>query len=150
VSQSGFAAGKAKDSADQGSSSTFGIVTGNGVRIREDHGLEGEQVATADKGESVEILEKWTSPSDMALIREDCIAGYDDRQYNLKKGMGVHVLEHAPGSEEVIVTFTLDGETVKAGVHIEFIEIQKEQTWYRVRTEKGAEGWIFGKFIEEK
>jgi len=30
------------------------------------------------------------------------------------------------------------------------VEVLQEQTWYRVRTEKGAEGWIFGKFIEEK
>jgi len=131
-----------------------GIVTGSGVRIREDHSLEGKQVGTAGKGEKVEILEKWTSPSGMAIIREDCIAGYDDIQYNLKKGMGVHVVKDAPGdeeeNEEIIVTFTLDGKTVKAGVHIEFVEVLEEQTWYRVRTEKGLEGWIFGKFIEEK
>jgi len=125
-------------------------VTGSGVRVRDDHSLEGKQVGTAGKGEKVEILEKWTSPSDMAIIREDCIAGYDDIQYNLKKGMGVHVVEHAPGSEEIIVTFTLDGKTVKAGVHIEFVEVLQEQIWYRVRTEKGLEGWIFGKFIEEE
>ena len=151
VSSSGFAEG---GSAPAAASVVSGIVTGSGVRIREDHSLEGKQVGTAGKGEKVEILEKWTSPSGMAIIREDCIAGYDDIQYNLKKGMGVHVVKDAPGdeeeNEEIIVTFTLDGKTVKAGVHIEFVEVLEEQTWYRVRTEKGLEGWIFGKFIEEK
>lgn len=147
VTPSGFAAGA---SAPNEPSTSAGVVTGSGVRMREDHSLEGKVVGTPGKGETVEILEKWTSPSDMAIIREDCVGMYDDRQYSFKKGMGVHVIEHEFESEEVIVGIMQDGEMVKYGLHIEFVEAQKEQIWYLIRTEKGLEGWIFGKFIEEK
>ncbi|MDO9509499.1 MAG: hypothetical protein Q7I97_09245 [Thermovirgaceae bacterium] len=49
----------------------------------------------------------------------------------------MHVIEHEPGSEEVIVGIMQDGEMVRYGLHIEYVELQEEQTWYLSRTEKG-------------
>lgn len=155
ISESGFGqagAGKQETSAPAApagpASAAAGVVTGSGVRIRADHGLEGKQVGTAGKGETVAILEKWTSPSDMAIIREDCTGTYDDRQFDFKKGMGVHVIEWKSGSEEVIVGIMQDGKMAKYGLHMEYVEIQKEQTWYLIRTGKGLEGWIYGEFVD--
>ncbi|MEA3507476.1 MAG: SH3 domain-containing protein, partial [Synergistota bacterium] len=146
VSSSGFSSGQpaSPDKADGKKAE----ITGSGVRLRDDHGLEGKVVGALDKGDVVEVLDKWTAPSDMAIIREDCTGMFEDRTFRFKKGMGVHLVEHEFESEEVIVGVMQNGEMVTYGLHIEFVEIPKEQTWYMVRTGKGLEGWAYGDFVK--
>ncbi len=131
-------------------SASRGRAAGSAVRMREDHSLEGRILGRLEKDEPVEILEKWSSPGDMAIIREDFTGSFNGRPVSFRKGMGVHVIEHIPGSEELLVGFMENGEFVQSGIHFEYVEVQEVQTWYLVRTEKGLEGWVFGKFISEE
>jgi len=146
VSSSGFSAGQ--PASPDKSDGKKAEITGSGVRLRDDHGLEGKVIGALDKGDVVEVLEKWTAPSDMAIIREDCTGMFEDRKFHFKKGMGVHLVEHEFESEEVIVGVMQNGEMVTYGLHIEYVEIPGEQTWYLIRTDNGLEGWAYGDFVK--
>lgn len=132
-----------------------GTITANLVNLRSGPSTDSAVVATLNANERVEIIDKLLmdiDQSDKTPIGKSGILNkqtqisvnyFDSRPMNYGKAVKIVGIE----AHYYVVEFELQGKNSYGRVRIEDVEILKVNTWYKVRTATGQEGWVFDRFI---
>lgn len=130
--------------------STTGRVTGSGVIIRSDHTTASSSAGViAREGTIVELLDRYVAGnSTEAILKNAVTVEVRGECIQLQSGKAIRILSDE--NESVHASFaTQQFGRAEATINKDDIEATEGETWYKIRTNDGITGWIFGKFIEE-
>lgn len=130
--------------------STEARVTGSGVIIRSDHTTSSSSAGVvAREGTVVEILDRYISGnSTEAILKNAVTVQVRGESIQLPEGKAIRIIEDQDESVRASFITTQFGRA-EASISKNDIEATDGQTWYKIRTNDGITGWIFGRFIEE-
>jgi len=128
----------------------IGIITGSNVILRSDHSIASDVVSRLNKGESVKILDRWTAtdPSEAITIREVYLQTTAWTKILLNRGKAVKILSENNGY--LTVSCEYQGRIVTGILPSDVVEKTYGQLWFKIQTNNGKTGWVFGKFLQER
>ncbi len=132
-----------------------GSITGSGVSIRSDHSISSAKRGSLKLNEEVDIIDVYYPSNNYneALLRTK--TNFYDRDgngsfvFSLDVGKAVKVEENIDQDQYRISFKHLDGSTGFAKISSNSLEFINGEKWYKVRTNSGLVGWVFGKYVKE-
>jgi len=128
---------------------TRGIVIGSSVNLRGSHTIKSPVVGKVSVGNRVEVTDSWLSEDGAeAVVLSDIQASSEDgKKIRILKGKGVTLSGIPDASGMVRVTLPEDKSKTVYTVAAKSLSDPQAWPWYKVKPQKGKEGWIFGKFL---
>jgi hypothetical protein len=125
-------------------------VTGSGVIIRSDHTTSSlSKGVVAKKGTVVQLLDQYKpAGNNGAILKQGVTVVVHGKRIYLAKGKAIHILTKRGDSVRASFITTEFGGA-KAMISKDAIEAMSGQKWYKIRTNDGITGWIYGKYIQE-
>lgn len=127
----------------------FGIIIGSNVILRSHHSIESDIISRLNKNQEVEILDRWVAddPNEAITTREVYLQTANSRVL-LNRGKALKIVsEHG---SYCTVTCEYQGRIIRGILPGDVIEKTYGQIWYKVQTNDGKLGWVFGKFLQER
>lgn len=127
----------------------FGVITGSNVILRSYHSIESDILSRLNKDTHVEILERWTAedPNEAITTREIYLQTPSLRVL-LNRGKAVKIV--AEQGSYYTVTCEYQGRIIRGILPKNVVEKTYGQTWFKIKTNDGKVGWVFGKFLQEQ
>lgn len=133
--------------------SRYGYTNGSSIILRSNHSTSSAKITSLKKGESLEILDEYypTNNTNEAILR------YETRFYDtydgvfvfkLPQGKAVKVIEHLNDGKVKISYTQRDKSRGFATITTDRLQFINGDGWYKVRTESGKVGWVFGQFVD--
>lgn len=132
-----------------------GTITSNLVNLRSGPSTDSTVVTMLNANDKVRIIEKQVMTVDQGsqtvigkagILNKQANIYVNNRPYPMNNAKAVKIIGVNSGS--YLVEFEADGTQKAVGyVAIADVEILKMNTWYKVRTGNGQEGWVFERFI---
>ena len=133
--------------------SRYGYPNGSGVILRSNHSTSAAKIRSLKKGESLEILDEYfpTNNNNEAILNYETkfYDSYDGEfVFKLPEGKAVKVYEHLNNSKVKISYAMRGGKTGYATITTDRLHFINGDAWYKVRTNDGRTGWVFGQFVD--
>lgn len=124
-----------------------GSITADEVILRDNPSIGAKNVGELVRGDKVKIQEEWKSndPNQAVISKEGLTIEYKGTPLKIQRGQAV-VIDGQNGNEYV-VRFNVDKQWITYSVNSSWVRKIAGEVWYRVRTERTGEGWVFGEFI---
>lgn len=133
--------------------SRYGYTNGSSIILRDNHSTSSSKLTSLKKGASLEILDEFypTNNTNEAILRYETrfYDTYDGNYvFKLPEGKAVKVIEHLNGSKVKISYTQHDKSKGYATITTDRLKFINGDAWYKVRTESGKVGWVFGQFVD--
>lgn len=128
---------------------TRGIVIGSSVNLRGSHTIKSPVVGKVSVGNRVEVTDSWLSEdgAEAVALSDIQASSTGGKKIRILKGKGVTVSEGPDASGMVRITLPEDKNKTVYMVPAKSLSDPQAWPWYKVKPQKGKEGWIFGKFL---
>jgi len=128
---------------------TRGVVIGSSVNLRGSHTINSPVVGKVSVGNRLEVTDSWLGEDGAeAVALSDIQASSEDgKKIRILKGKGVTVSGGPDASGIVRVTLPEDKNKTVYRISAKSLSDPQAWPWYKVKPQKGKEGWIFGKFL---
>lgn len=128
---------------------TRGIVIGSSVNLRGSHTIKSPVLGKVSVGNRVEVTDSWLSDDGAEAVALSDIQASSEggKKIRILKGKGVTVSEGPDASGMMRVTLPEDKNKTVYMVSAKSLSDPQAWPWYKVKPQKGKEGWIFGKFL---
>ena len=131
------------------------FITGSGVLIRSDHSTSGAKKGSLKLNQEVDILDVYYPSNNYneAILRTK--TNFYDRDgngsfvFSLNAGKAVKVIENIDQNQYRISFKNTNGSIGFAKISSNSLEFINGEKWYKVRTNSGLVGWVFGKYVQE-
>lgn len=130
------------------SSLPIATILGNEIIIRQDHSVTAAESGYLNRGEQVNILDKWTSSTsnEGTINREGLSLTHNGQRYNLQKGQSVSIESKSRSTYNISLKIGM--ETVRVdNVSREFIDTLSGTQWVQIKTGDNRTGWVLAKFV---
>ncbi len=130
-------------------------ITGSGVLIRSDHSTSGAKKGSLKLNQEVYILDVYYPSNNYneAILRTKTNFydndGNGNFMFSLGAGKAVKVVENIDQSRYRISFRNTNGSLGFAKISSNSLEFINGEKWYKVRTNSGLVGWVFGKYVQE-
>lgn len=133
--------------------SSYGYTNGSSIILRANHSTSSAKLLSMKKGESLEILDEFypTNNTNEAILRYETrfYDTYDGNYvFKLPEGKAVKVIEHLNGDKVKIAYTQRDKSKGYAIITTDRLQFINGDAWYKVRTQTGKIGWVFGQFVD--
>lgn len=131
-----------------------GYITGSGVLIRSDHSTSGAKKGSLKLNQEVDILDVYYPSNNYneAILRTKTkfySQGNGAYLFSLGSGKAVKVIENINQYQYRISFKNKNGSVGFAKISSDRLEFINGEKWYKVRTNSGLVGWVFGKYVQE-
>ncbi len=130
-------------------------ITGSGVLIRSDHSTSGAKKGSLKLNQEVYILDVYYPSNNFneAILRTKTNFydndGNGNFMFSLGAGKAVKVVENIDQYRYRISFRNTNGSLGFANISSNSLEFINGEKWYKVRTNSGLVGWVFGKYVQE-
>ena len=130
-------------------------ITGSNINVRSEHSTTSVRKGSLQLNEIVEILDVYYPSNNYneAILRTKTpfydSDGNGSLVFSLDAGKAVKVIENIDQNQYRISFKNTNGSIGFAKISSNSLEFINGEKWYKVRTNSGLVGWVFGKYVQE-
>ncbi|MDA3900739.1 MAG: hypothetical protein PF637_09510 [Spirochaetes bacterium] len=126
-----------------------GVINGTNVNIRTEPNVTSDAIRQLQKGAEVTVTAKKSTAmeNDAVLSGLTQLTMESGKKIKLDAGKGIYIVEER--DDGFLVRYPIkDGKTITGVVDKASVKRITGETWYRIRTKQGVNGWMYGKYID--
>jgi hypothetical protein len=126
-------------------------VMGDRINLRQSPTIDSKSLGLLHAGDEVTVLENGIQGKNReAILKRDTDFHYNGSgrfAMKVNKGRAIKILDYSPRRDEYEVYLYMKGDKILATVEADLLEFLDEETWVKIATSDGTEGYCLQKYI---